>query len=153
MQNVYHPDALLRAFRQAPWRQQTQVMAALSVGLMILLVVGGLYLAVASRAANAGRDLQRLEAAKADLLIENDRLRAQLAELRTMNRMAARALELGFLPAGPAQVEYVAVPHYPHQPTLSVEALEVMPESAPIAQTGPDADWWQRTLGAWFGGG
>lgn len=151
MQNVYHPSALLRAFRQAPWRQQTQVMAALSVGLMILLVVGGLYLAVASRAANAGRDLQRLEAAKANLLIENDRLRAQLAELRTMNRMAARALELGFIPAGPEQVEYVAVPNYPHQSSLAVEAPDS--EATPIAQTGAEGDWLQRTFGALFGGG
>lgn len=150
MQNVYHPSALLRVFRQAPWRQQMQVMAALSVGLMILLVIGGLYLAVASRAANAGRDLQRLEAAKASLLIENDRLRAQLAELRTMNRMAARALELGFLPAGPNQVEYVAVPNYPHQPTVVVEA----PSAAPsVAQASAEEGWLQRTLGALFGGG
>jgi hypothetical protein len=127
-----------------------QVMAALSVGLMILLVVGGLYLAVASRAANAGRDLQRLEAAKASLLIENDRLRAQLAELRTMNRMAARALELGFVPAGPDRVEYVAVPHYPHQPTVVLEAPS---EATPIARAGGEESWLQRTLGALFGGG
>lgn len=150
MQNVYHPSALLRAFRQAPWRQQMQVIAALSVGLMILLVVGGLYLAVASRAANAGRDLQRLEAAKASLLIENDRLRAQLAELRTMNRMAARALELGFVPAGPDRVEYVAVPNYPHRSTVVVEMSS---EATPIIQADPEEGWLQRMLGMLFGRG
>lgn len=125
-------------------------MAALSVGLMILLVVGGLYLAVASRAANAGRDLQRLEAARASLLIENDRLRAQLAELRTMNRMAARALELGFVPAGPDRVEYVAVPSYPHQPTT---VIETPPAETSVAQADVEEGWLQRTFGALFGGG
>ncbi|MDW8326101.1 MAG: hypothetical protein RMK99_06010 [Anaerolineales bacterium] len=127
-----------------------QVIAALSVGLMILLVVGGLYLAVASRAANAGRDLQRLEAAKASLLIENDRLRAQLAELRTMNRMAARALELGFVPAGPDRVEYVAVPNYPHRSTVVVEMSS---EATPIIQADPEEGWLQRMLGMLFGRG
>lgn len=147
MQNL-HPNALIRAFRQAPWRQQTQILAALSIGLLVLLVVGGLYLTVASRAGNAGRDLQEYEARKSELIRENDRLRAQLAELRTMTRMANRALELGFAPAQPGQVRYVAVPDYPY--SAAPPAAEA-PEAAPADES--PIDWLAQTLRQLFGGG
>jgi hypothetical protein len=145
MQNVY-ATPLYRVFKQAPWRTQTQTLAALSISLLILLVVGGLYLAVASRAGNAGRDLQNFEARKAELIRENDRLRAQLADLRSMNRMAARALELGFAPANPNQIQYVHVPDYPYPlaqaaPTVSAEAVAAA------------NDWWANTLWQLLGGG
>jgi hypothetical protein len=145
MQNVY-ATPLYRVFKQAPWRSQTQMLATLSIGLLILLVVGGLYLAVASRAGNAGRDLQNLEARKADLLRENDRLRAQLADLRSMDRMAARALALGFVPANPQQLVYVHVPNYPH-PSARADA----PAESVAAK--PSSDWLTNTLQQLLGGG
>jgi hypothetical protein len=148
MQTLY-PAQILRAFRQAPWRQQTQALAALSIGLMILLVIGGLYLAVASRAGNAGRDLQFFEARKADLSRENDRLRTQLADLRSMTRMANRALELGFIPAQPDQVHYVSVPDYPYPTAAEVEAA---PRVEPPEAASP-GDWLTRTLNGLLGGG
>ena len=54
----------MRAFKQAPWRSQTQAVAILSVTLLTVAVVGGFYLAVAARAATAGRDLQAFEVAR-----------------------------------------------------------------------------------------
>ena len=104
---------ILRAFKQAPWRSQTQAVAMLSVTLLVAAVVGGLYLAVAARAATAGRDLQRLEARKTELLQNNDELQAQLANLRSINRLAARAGALGFQPATGDQLEYMRVDSYP----------------------------------------
>ncbi|MGQ0605113.1 MAG: hypothetical protein ACT4QE_25830 [Anaerolineales bacterium] len=145
MQNVYAAP-LYRVFKQAPWRTQTQILAALSIGLLILLVVGGLYLAVASRAGNAGRDLQNLETRKAELLRENDRMRAQLADLRSMNRMAARALELGFAPANPQQLLYVQVPDYPHPVTPNVTPATAVASNA-------SSDWLTTTLQQLLGGG
>src|SRR5437870_1667862 len=114
----------IRAFKQAPWRTQTQAVAAWSMILLAMAVIGGLYLAVASRAGTAGRDLQRWEARKTELIQANDELRAKLAELRSVTRMANRARELGFLPAQPGQIEYLAVTSYPPQ------VVEVAPPSA-----------------------
>lgn len=149
MQNIYYPTQLLRAFKQAPWRQQMQMLAGLSITLLIVLVIGGLYLAVASRAGNAGRDLQRLEIRKAELLRQNDRLRAELADLREMNRMALRALALGFAPATPEQVRYVAVPNYPTEPmTLAVETTETKVAAQPTT-----LEWITEALRGWLGGG
>src|SRR5262249_48300196 len=87
---------ILRAFKQAPWRSQTQAVAILSITLLVAAVVGGFYLAVAARAATAGRDLQALEARKVELIQDNNELAAELANLRSINRLAARAVALGF---------------------------------------------------------
>lgn len=110
---------LLRAFKQAPWRSQTQAVAILSVTLLTAAVVGGFYLAVAARAATAGRDLQGLEARKTELLQNNDELQAQLAQLRSINRLAARAVALGFQPATGDQLEYLRVESYPQNVHLT----------------------------------
>jgi hypothetical protein len=128
-----YTDQFLRAFRQAPWRTQTQAVAAWSVMLLIIAVIGGLYLAVASRAGTAGRDLQRYEAEKTALIRENDELRARLAELRSVTRLANRARELGFTPALPDQIEYVAVKNYP--PALPAPAARAAAPST-AASTG-----------------
>jgi hypothetical protein len=145
---TFYPAHLLRAFRQAPWRQQTQLLAGLFIGLLVLLVVGGLYLAVASRAGNAGRDLQNFEAHKAELIRENDRLRAELAQLRTLTRLASRALELGFVPAEPDQVHYLKVP------SLPAAAPQPAVAAAPVAETtASPIDWLSEALRRLWGGG
>jgi hypothetical protein len=130
-----------RAFKQAPWRTQTQAVAASSVTLLVVMVLGGLYLAVASRAAAAGRDLQGLEVRKAALTLENEELRAELAELRSVTRLVERAQALGFQPAQPGQIEYLAVDHYPHaaQTSAPPRAAELppMPQNS-LAQL---SDW------------
>lgn len=147
--DILQSNQVLRAFRQAPWRIQTQTLAWLSILILSTLVVGGLYLAVASRAGNAGRDLQAAEAAKTELVRENDRLRAQLADLRNMDRMAARALALGFVPAVPEQVYYVSVENYPQEPgpaplpvTVSIPVPETADEAAAAALSARADDGW-----------
>lgn len=138
---IAYTDQVLRAFRQAPWRTQTQAVAAWSVTLLIIAVIGGLYLAVASRAGTAGRDLQRYEAEKVQLIQANEELRAKLAELRSITRLANRARELGFIPAQPDQVEYVAVKNYP----MTVQAAPA-PAPAPAATTASIGDWLAQTF-------
>ena len=141
-----YSNAFLRAFKQAPWRTQTQAVAAWSVILLIVLVLGGLYLTVASRAAAAGRDLQALEARKTALTLENEELRAQLGALRSVDRMVERALALGFVPAQSGQIEYLAVADYPHAaqttPPPRAAALPPMPANS-LAQLG---DWLANAL-------
>lgn len=109
----------MRAFKQAPWRSQTQAVAMLSITLLTVAVVGGFYLAVAARAATAGRDLQALEVRKAALAQDNDRLQAELAGLRSVTRLAARAEALGFTPATTEQLDYLRVDNYPTNVTLA----------------------------------
>jgi hypothetical protein len=130
-----------RAFRQAPWRTQTQAVAMWSVILLIIAVVGGLYLAVASRAGTAGRDLQSLEVRKAELIRQNNELRATLSQLRSIDRMANRARQLGFVPAEAQAIEYLPVHNYP---AVMVQA----PEPAAATAAG---SWFSDTFGGLLG--
>jgi hypothetical protein len=139
--NSTFTNPFLRAFRQAPWRTQTQAVAAWSVTLLVVMVLGGLYLTVASRAAAAGRDLQGLEVRKTALTLENDELRAELAELRSVDRLVTRALAMGFKPAQPEQIEYLAIDSYPYlaetAPPPRAAEVAPMPENS-LAQL---SDW------------
>lgn len=77
--------------------------------LIALLVIGGMYLAVSARGARAGREVLALEKRRAELQRENAELTSVLAELTTPERMLERALELGYRPARPDEIEYVQV--------------------------------------------
>jgi hypothetical protein len=136
---------LARAFREAPWRTQTQAVAIVSVLLLVVAIVAGFYLTVASRAATAGRDLQRLEAQKTVLLQANEELRAELSELRAVERMVQRALALGFRPALPEQIHYVRVESFPYDAQTTPPPRAVVPVAEPsaLAQV---ADWFAQVL-------
>jgi hypothetical protein len=66
-----------------------------------------------------------------------------------MNRMALRALALGFAPATPEQVRYVAVNNYPTQ-TL---ALTEEPAVTKVAAEPTTLEWLTSTLRELLGGG
>ena len=136
---------LLRAFREAPWRTQTQAVAIVSILLLVAAVIGGFYLTVASRAATAGRDLQTLEYQKTQLALANGELTAQLAALRSVTRLADRAQALGFVPAQPGQIDYLPVPNYPY----TAQAVEAPRAAAPVetrSTLAQVADWLAQAL-------
>jgi len=112
----------------------------LAVVLFVMAILGGLYLAVATRAGTAGRDLQALEQRQDDLIRKNDQLRAELAELRSVTRLEARARALGFSPVAPDAVEYLEVKNYPNQ----VAAAPPAPLQA--AHPATLVDWLAETL-------
>ncbi len=110
---------ITRAFKQAPWRVQTQVIATLAVMAVVIVALGGMYLAEASRAATAGRDVQFLQAQKATLNFAIDRQEATLAEAKSLTRLEARSRELGYVPALPEQMEFLVVNGYPGTQTVA----------------------------------
>ncbi len=135
-------EQILRAFKQAPWRTQTQSVAVLAVVLFVMAILGGLYLAVAARAGTAGRDLQNLQQRQDDLIRENDQLRAELAELRSVTRLEERARALGFSPVAPDAVEYLVVKNYPNQ------VAAAPPAPLPAAHPATLVDWLAEALSA-----
>jgi hypothetical protein len=141
MREAYR-EQILRAFKQAPWRKQTQSVAVLAVILLVMAILGGFYLTVAAQAGMAGRDLQAFEQRQSELIRSNDELRAQLAELRSVKRLAAGAERLGYITVAPEAVEYLVVKNYP---------TAVPPTPEPPAAAAPPAtliDWLAETLGA-----
>jgi len=146
--NQAYTVPFLRAFRQAPWRTQTQAVAAWAIILLIVAVLGGLYLSVASRAATAGRDLQNLELRKAALLQGNDELRAELARLRSTTYLYDRARGMGFYPAQDDQIEYLSINNYP----AAVLAPPPPVAAAPPTQMAALGSWFVETLNHWLTG-
>lgn len=137
---------LLRAFREAPWRTQTQAVAVVSISLLVIAIIGGFYLTVASRAATAGRDLQELEVTKTQLVQANGELLAELAALRSVTRLAARAQALGYVAANPEQIDYLKVAEYPYTAQTSAPpraAAAPEPEPSTLSQV---ADWLAQVL-------
>jgi hypothetical protein len=136
-----YQEQILPAFKQAPWRRQTQSVAILAVILLVMAVLGGFYLAVASRAGTAGRDLQALEQRKEELIRENDELRAVLAEQRSVVRMAQWAQASGYQPVSPDAVEYLSVKDYPTAPVVETQAISPTPEAPATLE-----EWLTQTL-------
>ncbi|MFQ5409855.1 MAG: hypothetical protein ACE5FI_15710 [Anaerolineales bacterium] len=133
-----------RAFRVPPWRRQTQVVATLALAVVAFVALGGIYLAEASRAATAGRDVQALRAERDEMIRENEMLRAQIARHQSIGLLTERARQLGFVPATIDQLDFIAVPSY-----HSAEAAAPLPEKqseTPLASL-PE---YQESLGAWL---
>ena len=143
-------QSISRAFRQAPWRSQLQTAAAALLVLVAVTAIGGMSLASASRWATAGRAVQNLEARKIELQIQNGELQKQLAQLRSMGRLEARAMELGFAPATNTQVEYLVVTGYPGKGARpATELAGAAPGASPRFEVRYDetlVDWVARAL-------
>jgi cell division protein FtsL len=146
---------IAHALRQAPWRTQTQATSLVLAMVVIVVVIGALYLAQASRTAAAGRRVQALEAQRQVLEQQNSQLRAEIAALRSVPRLIAEAEKLGYHVASVDEVEYVTLssvpPPPPDIPTTSrsdVPALEVLrSQQAPVEEAPPTYD---ETLESWL---
>jgi hypothetical protein len=134
------------ASRRSSWRLGKSSTGGTLLLIITLLGVGGMYLAVSAKAADAGRQVLALENHREDLLQTNAELTAKLAVLMAPERMLARAGELGFRPAGPKDVVFVPVDG------LQADAPFVAPRppaSSDIGQTMLSPAY-TETLGEWF---
>lgn len=133
-----------RAFKQAPWRVQIQLIASLAAIAIVIVALGGLYLIEASGAATAGRDVQSLQSQKAELELAIDRQRALIASAKSVARLEARARELGYTPAQAGQLDFVLVEGY------YGSQLHVPVAADPAPQ--PELPDYNETLGTWLAG-
>jgi len=133
-----------RAFKQAPWRVQIQVIATLASVAIVIVALGGLYLIEASRAATAGRDVQSLQVDKAELELSINRQLALIASAKSVARLEMRARELGYAPAQIGQIDFVVVKGY-YGPQLHLPAAV-----APAPE--PELPDYNETLGTWLVG-
>ena len=140
-----------RAFQQAPWRVQTQIIATFAAMAVVIVALGGMYLAEASRTATAGRDVQSLQIQKAELEMSINRLNASIAQMKSVSRLEGRVREMGFVPAQSAQVEFIIVDGYRNGQAQIVTA--VAPESETLDYNETLGTWLARTLSTMIGFG
>ncbi len=115
----------IHAYKQAPWRVQRQYVGAFLLVVIAPAPVAALYLDLSARTALAGREIQELEIEIASLQRSNADLQTELANLTSSAVMQQRALELGYRPVQPGELDYVFVPGYaPPEPTILLAAVD-----------------------------
>ena len=135
---------IIHAYKQAPWRVQRQYIGAFLLAVVGLSMIAALYLDVTARAAVAGREIQELRFEIATLQRANADLETQLADLTSTVEMERRALELGYRPVQPGELEYVAVPGFAApEPDILSAAADVAPRSQvlPVEYTQSLIEW------------
>jgi cell division protein FtsL len=145
---------IIHAYKQAPWRIQRQWIGAFLLALIGAAMIAALYLDVTARAAVAGREIQELRFEIATIQRANADLETQLGNLTSTSEMQRRALELGYRPVKPGELDYVPVPGFvaPEPAILLAAEDSVLPvQPIPFEYTQSQLEWFGER--AKFGGG
>jgi cell division protein FtsL len=116
---------IIHAYKQAPWRVQRQWVGVFLLAVIGVAMVAALYLDVTARTAVTGREIQELRIQITTVQRENADLETRLADLTSTAAMQRRALELGYRPVQPGELDYVAVPGFaPPEPAILLAAID-----------------------------
>lgn len=121
---------IIHAYKQAPWRVQRQYVGAFLLTVVVLALVAALYLDVTARTALTGREIQDLRGQITAMQRSNADLETELANITSSAVMQRRALELGYRPVEPGELDYIFVPGYvAPEPALLLAAIDSPLES------------------------
>lgn len=111
---------ILQAYRNTPWRRQTQMLSRLAAAGVVIAVVLMVYTWMTSQAGTYGLHVQEYQrtALAAEQNIEDKR--AHLADITSNEALAQRAAEKGYVPADPNRVRYLEVDGYYVDPPLQL---------------------------------
>ena len=135
---------IIHAYKQAPWRVQRQYVGAFLLVVVGMAMIAALYLDVTARAAMAGREIQDMRFEITTIQRANADLETQLADVTSTKEMERRALELGYRPVKPGELDYVAVPGFvPPDPDILSAAEDASPQSQvlPVEYTQSLFEW------------
>ena len=117
---------IIHAYKQAPWRVERQWVGAFLLAVIAAALVAALYLDVTARAAVAGREIQELRIEITSIQRVNADLETQLADLTSTAVMQQRAVEFGYRPVKPGELDYVSVPGFvAPEPAILLAAEDV----------------------------
>lgn len=117
---------------------QAQAAAGWAVILILAALLGVIYLNQTSEIAAIGRRVQRVQVALDEVKRENAELERLIAEAQALDRLDDEARRLGFVPATPADIEYIVIPNYPSEP-----AAERAESTTPAEQPEPPGSIWE----------
>ena len=135
---------IIHAYKQAPWRVQRQWVGAFLLAVIGMAMIAALYLDVTARAAVAGREIQELRFEITTTQRTNADLETELANLTSTAEMHRRALELGYRPVKPGELDYVSVPGFvAPEPAILLAAEDITPRSQalPVEYTQSLIEW------------
>jgi hypothetical protein len=95
---------------------------------VVSIILGALYLVQATTNVSTARDIQALRERRDRVLRENEALRAENAQLNSVSALIERAETLGFVTAGPEDIQYIVVEGYVYnQPAPTLTPVLVTP--------------------------
>jgi len=110
----------IRAYKQAPWREQTRLLAIGLASIFGLMAMLGLFIFTGAQAAEAGLRVQSLIRERDRLLRHLESQETDLTQKQSEEWMRKRAAELGFIPAGPQDLAFLSVPNEVPEAPVSV---------------------------------
>ena len=124
---------IIHAYKQAPWRVQRQYVGAFLLVVIGISMIAALYLQVTARSARAGREIQEMRVEITTIQRTNADLETQLANLTSTAEMQRRAVEMGYRPVKPGELDYVPVPGFvAPEPAILLAAEDVIDYSQPL---------------------
>jgi hypothetical protein len=123
----------VRAYRQAPWRVQTRLLAiglASVFGVMALL---SLFIFAGAQAAEAGLRVQYMIRARDALLRKMESQEGQLARLQSEAHLYQRAVELGYEPATISALDFVDIQAQPAADPEIISPTAVLFTEEPVS--------------------
>lgn len=137
---------LLDQVRERNLQSQGQVVALATLATFVSIIIGALYLTQVAAQSTTGRQLADLRSERDELQQVNEQLRTEIAELRSVPRLLTRAEELGFVIAGPEQIEYLVVEGYnPNRvPVTTLLQKEEAEETTSLLQYDETFTGWAR---------
>jgi cell division protein FtsL len=140
---------IIHAYKQAPWRVQRQYVGAFLLAVIGTSMIAALYLQVTARAARAGREIQEMRVEITTIQRTNADLETQLAKLTSTAEMQRRAVEMGYRPVKPGELDYVAVPGFvAPEPAILLAAEDVTDysQSLPTEYTQSLIEWFDNRV-------
>jgi cell division protein FtsB len=126
------------------WQPRNQVAALVTLGVIITLIFGGIYLSQVATYAATNRQIESLIQERDRLERRNEELRAEIARFETVPRLLERAEQMGFRPASAADIEYLVIDGYNPD---RMPAVVPMIDSEEEFDTAPRYD---ATFGGWL---
>jgi hypothetical protein len=136
----------IRAYKQAPWREQTRLLAIGLAAIFGLMAMLGLFIFTGAQAAEAGLRVQSLIRERDRLLRRLESQETELTQKQSEDWMRKRAGELGFVPAGPKDLDFLAVPDEAPEAPVSISPTSFLYTDQGIAL----APAYRQTLLEWL---
>ena len=113
---------IMQAYQQAPWRMKFRGIGGFLIAIVGLFLVIGLFLSISGQAATAGLELREMNDKRESLRQEIASMRTNIANITSVEKMHARAEELGYERVSPYQVTFLYVPGYSGKQTAVLAA-------------------------------
>ena len=130
-------------FSRNRFRTRNQATAMAILGVAVLLILGSLYLSQVASFAITNRQIEDLISRRDQLKRQNEQLIGEIASFRTLPRLYARAVEIGFRPATNNDIDYLVIEGY--NPQRDFASRDTLPASEPAASA------YDETFGGWLG--